>query len=77
MFDSIFHLNGLPPPDATGCDVNMTVTETKQYFATEGYPDGYKHNQDCDFNFIAPGKKNCGFLCRLPLESWTCLSVFA
>ena len=40
--------------DVSGCDVNLTVTENKQYFATEGYPRNYKHNQDCHFNFEAP-----------------------
>ena len=39
---------------ATGCNVHLIVNETKQYFATEGYPDGYKNNQDCHFNFEAP-----------------------
>ena len=43
-----------PPPDATGCDVYLTVTDTKQFFATEGYPHNYKDNQDCHLNFIAP-----------------------
>ena len=44
--------------DAAGCDVNLTVTETKQYIATEGYPNNYKQNQDCEFNFVAPtGRK--------------------
>ena len=44
--------------DAAGCDVTLTVTETKQYIATEGYPNYYKNNQDCEFNFIAPpGRK--------------------
>ena len=41
-------------PDASGCDVNLTVTDTKHYFATEGYPNYYKHNQNCEFNFMAP-----------------------
>ena len=41
-------------PDTTGCDVNLNVTETKQYFATEGYPHRYKNNQDCNFTFEAP-----------------------
>ena len=39
---------------ATGCDVTLTVTDTKQYFATEGFPNGYKKNQDCYFTFEAP-----------------------
>ena len=44
--------------DAVGCDVNFTVTETKVYIATEGYPNKYKQNQDCEFNFVAPtGRK--------------------
>ena len=34
------------------------MTETKQYIATEGYPNNYKQNQDCEFNFVAPtGRK--------------------
>ena len=40
--------------DVSGCDVTLTVTDTKQYFATEGYPYSYKDNQDCAFNFEAP-----------------------
>ena len=45
-------------PDLSGCDVNLTVTDTKQYFATEGYPYSYKRNQNCHFNFNAPaGRK--------------------
>ena len=43
--------------DAAGCDVNFTVTDNKQYFATEGYPNGYKVNQDCHFNFRAPSDR--------------------
>ena len=44
--------------DIAGCDINLTVTETKQYIATEGYPNNYKNNQDCEFNFMAPsGRK--------------------
>ena len=43
-----------PSPYTTGCDVTLTVTATKQYFATEGYPYNYKNNQDCHFNFEAP-----------------------
>ena len=34
------------------------MNATRQYVATEGYPDGYMDNQDCDFNFVAPpGRK--------------------
>ena len=40
--------------DVAGCDITLTVTDSKQYVATEGYPDEYKDNQDCDFNFVAP-----------------------
>ena len=40
--------------DDSGCDVNLTVTDTKQFFATEGYPHNYQDNQDCQFNFEAP-----------------------
>ena len=44
--------------DPTGCDITLNVTETKQYVATEGYPHNYKHNQDCEFNFVVPsGRK--------------------
>ena len=44
--------------DVAGCDITLTVTETKQYVATEGYPNSYKNNQDCNFNFVAaPGRK--------------------
>ena len=44
--------------DPAGCDINLTVTDTTQYVATEGYPLGYMDNQDCDFNFVAPpGRK--------------------
>ena len=41
-------------PDVTACDIDLTVTKTKQYVATEGYPDNYQNNQDCDFTFEAP-----------------------
>ena len=40
--------------DVTACDIDLTVTDTKQYVATEGYPDNYKNNQDCRFHFEAP-----------------------
>ena len=40
--------------DVAGCDITLTVTDTTQYAATEGYPLGYMDNQDCDFNFEAP-----------------------
>ena len=44
--------------DVAGCDINLTVTDTKQYVATEGYPNNYKDNQDCNFHFKAPsGRK--------------------
>ena len=44
--------------DVAACNINLTVTDTKQYVATEGYPYGYKDNQDCEFNFMAPsGRK--------------------
>ena len=59
-----------PSPDATGCDVNLTVTETRQYFATEGYPTGYKNNQDCHFNFEAPaGRRIVVFFIDFHLEN--------
>ena len=54
----VFLLYNINLLDAAGCDVTFTVTETKQYIATEGYPNYYKNNQDCEFNFIAPsGRK--------------------
>ena len=40
--------------DISGCDVTLNVTDTKQYFGTEGYPHYYKNNQNCHFNFMAP-----------------------
>ena len=40
------------------CDVNLNVTETKQYVTTEDYPNFYNNFQDCEFNFMAPaGRK--------------------
>ena len=55
--------------DVSGCDVNLTVTDTKQYFATEGYPFKYKHNQDCHFNFEAPpGRRISVFFEEFHLE---------
>ena len=44
--------------DMSGCDVRLTVTETKQYITTEGYPNSYPDNQDCSFNFVAPSGRN-------------------
>ena len=44
--------------DMSGCDVRLTVTETKQYITTEGYPNSYPDNQDCNFNFVAPSGRN-------------------
>ena len=44
--------------DDSGCDVNLTVTDIKQFFATEGYPHNYKDNQDCQLNFEAPSGRN-------------------
>ena len=44
--------------DPTGCDITLTVNESIQYVATEGYPDRYQNNQNCRFNFVAPpGRK--------------------
>ena len=44
--------------DDSGCNVHLIVNETKQYFATEGYPNKYKPLQYCQFNFVAPiGRK--------------------
>ena len=40
--------------DASACNVSLTVTDARQYFVTEGYPEEYKINQDCYFNFEAP-----------------------
>ena len=37
-----------------GCNIDLSVTETTQYIATEGYPDNYRNNQNCSFNFVAP-----------------------
>ena len=42
------------PLDTSGCNITLNVTENKQYFATEGYPDAYMNDQDCHFNFEAP-----------------------
>ena len=51
-------LTNIPSLDVGGCDVTLSVTDTKQYIATEGYPHSYKDNQDCAFNFEAPsGRK--------------------
>ena len=34
------------------------MTDAKQYIATEGYPNSYMGDQDCEFNFEAPsGRK--------------------
>ena len=38
-------------------DVNLTVTDTKQYIATEGYPHDYVFESSigsCYFHFMAP-----------------------
>ena len=44
--------------DFAACGIIVTVTDTKQYVAAEGYPHYYKDNQDCNFNFKAPsGRK--------------------
>ena len=40
--------------DVAGCDITLTVTDSTQFVATEGYPNDYKNSQDCDFNFVAP-----------------------
>ena len=49
--------------------MNLTVTETRQYFATEGYPDSYKNNQDCHINFEAPpGMRFVVFFLEFNLE---------
>ena len=59
----------IPLPDTIGCDVNLIVNETKQYFATEGYPHGYNSNQDCSFNFKAPtGRRIVVFFVDFNLE---------
>ena len=44
--------------DPSCCDITLTVNDTKQHIATEGYPFSYKEYQDCRFNFVAPpGRK--------------------
>ena len=40
--------------DRSGCDVTLNVTDVKQYFSTEGYPESYKNYQFCTFKFVAP-----------------------
>ena len=55
VFFSIWLETNIPSlSDVAGCDITLNVTDTKQYIATEGYPKGYKNNQTCNFNFLAP-----------------------
>ena len=30
------------------------MTDVKQYFSTEGYPESYQNDQSCTFTFVAP-----------------------
>ena len=62
-FVFIFLVKHIFLPDVSGCDVNLTVTDTIQYFATEGYPYSYKRNQSCTFNFNAPAGRKIILLC--------------
>ena len=55
---SYFHVNDFPSPDAVGCNITLNVTDTRQYIATEGYPDEYRDNENCSFNFAAPSGRN-------------------
>ena len=58
MFISLHRVKNIFSSDTSGCDVNLTVTDTKQSFATEFYPYFYNRNQNWDFNFVAPsGRK--------------------
>ena len=40
--------------DPSGCDVDLTATNVKQYISTDYYPRRYLDNQDCTFTFMAP-----------------------
>ena len=54
----LFLLTNISSLDVSGCDVSLNVTDTKQYIATEGYPNSYKGDQNCEFTFEAPsGRK--------------------
>ena len=56
--------------DASGCDIDLNVTTTKQYITTQGYPSRYLHDQDCDFQFVVPsGEKILLFFEDFQLES--------
>ena len=69
IFAFIFYVFPSSDACATGCDVNLTVTDTRQCFATEGYPKGYKDNQVCHFNFKAPpGRRIVIFFIDFHLE---------
>ena len=58
-----------PSSDATGCNITLNVTDTKQYFATEGYNYVYKNDQDRHFNFEAPlGRRILIFFEHFELE---------
>ena len=54
----LFLLTNISSLDVAGCDVSLNVTDATQYIATEGYPESYKGDQNCQFNFEAPsGRK--------------------
>ena len=38
VFDLSYFLTNIPSLDAGGCDVTLSVTDAKQYMATEGLP---------------------------------------
>ena len=55
--------------DASGYDINLGLTSTKQYVSTQGYPNSYLHDQDCDFQFeVPPGEKIIVFIENIKLE---------
>ena len=56
--------------DRSGCDIRLTVTESKQYITTEGYPQSYLGDQDCSYNFMGPsGRKMLVFFEDVKLET--------
>ena len=40
--------------DTSACNIDLNVTDTRQYITTVGYPRYYLDNQDCGYNFVAP-----------------------
>ena len=55
--------------DTSACNIDLNVTDTRQYITTVGYPRYYLDNQNCSYTFVAPsGRRILVFFDDVGLE---------